>query len=224
MTKATLLHLPFTLKLASNQPQNKFCWFHSDSPCLTMTILYLAAILANRLIFQTRNSSTEQQNCACTPYGSKKSNAYDLVAYCHTLKCVPPKGQFCQMWSWLHILVVSRVRVVLIRCFFFQFIYDWSNVLPFQSQLWLIGEIFDLLLLKWLLILSWTLFTFVFFVEKRRLFYILMNVFYLNELNWIKKIFIFCLKTWFKLTNPIFEQCIFKRLNFDSYSFIEYFV
>ena len=27
--------MPVSLRLASNQPQNRFCWFHSDSPCLT---------------------------------------------------------------------------------------------------------------------------------------------------------------------------------------------
>ena len=28
--------MPVSLRFASNHPQNRFCWFHSDSPCLLM--------------------------------------------------------------------------------------------------------------------------------------------------------------------------------------------
>lgn len=34
-------HSPLSLSSASNQPQKRFFWFHSLSPCLTITILYL---------------------------------------------------------------------------------------------------------------------------------------------------------------------------------------
>lgn len=54
-----LENIPFSLKLASNQPQNKFFWFHSDSPWRTMTILYLPAILKNREIVATRKRNAQ---------------------------------------------------------------------------------------------------------------------------------------------------------------------
>jgi hypothetical protein len=35
---------PLGLNEASYHPQNKFFWFHSLSPCLTITTLYLAIV------------------------------------------------------------------------------------------------------------------------------------------------------------------------------------
>lgn len=62
--KITPKTLPLSLKLASNHPQNKFFWFHSDSPWRTITILYFPAILAIRIIF-----------AACLNHQSKLSTA-----------------------------------------------------------------------------------------------------------------------------------------------------
>lgn len=45
---------PFSLKLTSTQPQNIFFWFHSDSPCLTITIVHLPVILST--LFQLANT------------------------------------------------------------------------------------------------------------------------------------------------------------------------
>jgi hypothetical protein len=35
--------IPASLRFASNQPQNLFCWFHSDSPCLHIKLIFSTA-------------------------------------------------------------------------------------------------------------------------------------------------------------------------------------
>lgn len=75
------LFLPFSLKFASNHPQNRFFSFHSDSPWRTMTILYFPAILIKRRIMsgvfqirlQTILSWTNHQMILC-----EQVKLYDL--------------------------------------------------------------------------------------------------------------------------------------------------
>lgn len=62
-------YIPLSLKLASYHPQNKFFWFHSDSPWRTITILYFPAILAMRIIFAACLNHQSQLRTASTQHG-----------------------------------------------------------------------------------------------------------------------------------------------------------
>lgn len=51
-------YLPLSLKSASYHPQNRFNLFHSLSPCLTITILYLDIFVSVSKLYHQHSTST----------------------------------------------------------------------------------------------------------------------------------------------------------------------